>query len=170
MSIHYLPKCGFEPDYFVCLAWGLKGEHHEEKERRVLALEHSYRFTLEEHVRRGTVPDHPKYFGFRSMADGANPDTFLTSDRVDIGDYVTEEYIGVRATMLCCLKLLHWMGTRDVVMLGVDFTEEGHFPADHFTLLREKLERLKPAFDKAGFHVWNANPDSNLKVFPVREI
>ena len=83
--------------------------------------------------------------------------------------------------MFCAIKHLYAFGFRVVYLLGADFTMDYQQPYA-FSQLKttgavnsnnngwEKknwfFEQLQPYFLKAGFHVFNCNPNSNLTAFP----
>ena len=77
-------------------------------------------------------------------------------------------------TMLCGIRLLHYLGCRRVYMLGVDFkaASDGHRYAwekrggSGWRKMGLMLEELAPEFEKTGFDVYQCNPESECKVFP----
>ena len=83
--------------------------------------------------------------------------------------------------MLASLKIMFLMGFRNVFMMGADFKMTENYTY-HFDEQRAKgavkgnmdtyqklsnqyFPELKPFFDAEGFHVYNCNPESELKVF-----
>lgn len=86
-----------------------------------------------------------------------------------------------RTVLLPALKTLFLLGFKNVYLLGVDLNmvgenayhfdkarREGSVRANNKTyeFLIQKLAELKPRFDRAGFNVFNCNPDSHLTAFP----
>lgn len=156
-----LPPDGFHPDFLVAI-----DDLGDVRAQWDAAPDTTVRLFPTVLLKQERFPADGRHFVFRDVLDGASPQEFLTRDRVDWGDYPQLGNCGVRSTMLACLKLLYWMGCRDVVLCGVDFYEDGRGER-FFELLQAKLHCLKPAFDDAGFIVTNANPNSNLAVFPT---
>jgi hypothetical protein len=94
----------------------------------------------------------------------------------------SKKHGGSRTCMLAALKILFVLGFREVYLLGCDLNmDEQH--KYHFNEERDRgaqkgnmstyqkminvyFPQLKPQFDKVGFHVYNCNPESRLKVFP----
>ncbi len=106
-------------------------------------------------------------------------DRFLSEDSVNWGN--DNEHGGGRSVLLAALKLLYCLGIGNVFLLGVDFTMTSarpyHFDetrdssAAHgnnrsYRILARRFEQLQPEFLRRNFHVWNCNPDSQLKAFP----
>jgi hypothetical protein len=88
---------------------------------------------------------------------------------------------GGRSVMLVAIRLLYYLGIRNIFLLGCDFKMDDktkyHFDQDRspasqrgnnstYNILKARFEALVPEFEKAGLKVFNCNPDSDLKVFP----
>ena len=89
---------------------------------------------------------------------------------------------GARSVMLAALRLLFYMGVRNVFLLGCDFhmepdQENYHFEQDRsraavksnnttYRMLTRRFAELRPIFEKNHFFIFNCNPESNLDVFP----
>ena len=92
-----------------------------------------------------------------------------------------KDFGGGRSVMLMSLKIMFLLGFRKVYLLGADFnmseTNTYHFDEQrskgavhgnmntYEKLKNEFFPALKPHFDAEGFHVYNLNPKSALKVF-----
>lgn len=92
-----------------------------------------------------------------------------------------KDFGGGRSVMLMSLKIMFLLGFRKVYLLGADFnmseTQTYHFDeqrskgavhgnmSTYDKLQNEYFPKLKPHFDAEGFHVYNLNPNSKLKVF-----
>jgi len=89
---------------------------------------------------------------------------------------------GGRSVMLLAIRLLYHLGFRRVFLLGADFKMDQehkyHFDQDRsngairgnnatYKKMNTWFTELRPHFEKAGFHVYNCNPDSGLKAFDV---
>lgn len=89
------------------------------------------------------------------------------------------------STLLLGLRLLHYLGTARVHLLGVDFDmpvvtkrerEIGNYAwgqagsalsnNDAYRVLAGWLEELRPVLERAGMPVYNCNPRSRLRAFP----
>lgn len=133
--------------------------------------------------------DSWRYTDYRAC-DCPNVIFFIRSDCLDIENYLSEPWVnwgnhgslgGGRSVMLAAFKILYYLGVRQVYLLGVDF-DMGPDAFYHFTQGRSRaairgnrklfqqlimhFEKLKPVFQRAGFNVFNCNPDSKLEVFP----
>ena len=95
------------------------------------------------------------------------------------------EWPHVLNTMFAAVRIMHYLGIRNLYLLGCDFymdkeREQNYAFPQHrtpgavggnnlsYTKLIRMFEALKPFFEKAGFNVYNCNPDSEFKVFPYR--
>lgn len=89
---------------------------------------------------------------------------------------------GGRSVMLVAIKLLYYLGIRKIFLLGCDFKMDDntkyHFDQDRsigsqkgnnatYQILKSRFEALLPEFEKVGLKVFNCNPESGLKVFPM---
>ncbi|MCX6854906.1 MAG: hypothetical protein NTV80_08370, partial [Verrucomicrobia bacterium] len=87
-----------------------------------------------------------------------------------------------RSVLLASLRILYLLGFRQVYLLGVDFemseTKRYHFDEgrtshaikgnmDTYAKLQQWFTELQPQFKKAGFKVFNCNPQSRLTAFPI---
>jgi len=83
-------------------------------------------------------------------------------------------------TFFIGFRLLHYLGVRRVYMLGVDFKMDAaqgyafgqaRWPGavngnnGKYRIATGMLQELRPHFEKAGFEVYQTNPDSALRVF-----
>ncbi len=117
-----------------------------------------------------------------------DPTRFLAEDAICWGNpSSTTDSLGIkgkRSVMLAALSLLHYLGFRDVYLVGADFRmsetekyafDEGRTKAAirHNNVLYESLDRrfkaLAPHFAEHGFKVWNCTPGSGLTAFPQME-
>lgn len=109
-----------------------------------------------------------------------NPDHFLTENTFNWGNH--SDNGGGRSVMLVAIRMLYYLGIRRVFLLGCDFNMDEktkyHFDQDRskgsisgnnssYLKLIDRFAQLKPIFDERGFEVYNCNPLSNLKVFPM---
>lgn len=108
-----------------------------------------------------------------------DPKTYFYEDHVCWGNEAEDG--GKRSVMLVAIRLLHHLGIKNVYLLGCDFKMNKENPY-HFKqyrhdssvkgnnstyeILKQRFESLKPFMDKEDFHIFNCNPDSDLKVFP----
>lgn len=117
-----------------------------------------------------------------------DPEVFLTQRTVNWGSAESiNDALGLkggRSVMLAAIRLLYWLGFREINLVGCDFKMEegrqnygfdqqtGHATIKGNTRSYQKLQKrfkaLKPVFDSAGLRVFNCNPASELKVFPMR--
>jgi hypothetical protein len=104
---------------------------------------------------------------------------FLKELTVNWGNH--KDHGGGRSVMLAILKISFLLGFRNVFLLGADFkmseTYTYHFDEQrskgavngnmdtYHKLMHQYFPALKPEFEAEDFHVWNCNPDSELKVF-----
>lgn len=125
------------------------------------------------------VHDCPNVFYFLRN-EKFNADTFLTESTFNWGNH--KKYGGGRSVMLPVLRIMYFLGFRNIYLLGADFnmTEEStyHFEEDRHKgavnnntktynrLENEYFPALKPYFDEVGFKIYNCNPDSKLTIFP----
>jgi hypothetical protein len=125
------------------------------------------------------VGDCPNVIGYRRN-EKFHAERFLVEETLCWGNH--KDFGGGRSVMLPSLRILHLLGFRKVYLLGCDMKMATNY-AYHFDeqrsagavncnnstydrLKSEYLPSLKPIFDKAGFQVFNCNPESELKVFP----
>jgi len=108
-----------------------------------------------------------------------NADTYLTEKTVNWGNH--KKYGGGRSIMLAAIKICYLLGFKNVFLLGCDFKmvegqqnyswnqdrHPGSIKGNNSTYnkLIERYKQLQPIFEKNDFHVYNCNPDSQLKVF-----
>lgn len=135
------------------------------------------------------VQDCPNVWGYRRNSVW-DPETFLTSENASWGNGKKGHEVNGRERILFTfflgLRLLHYLGCRQVYMIGADFsmlpTEDGRGQRGYaFTERRHEgaargnnssyrkanamCHELRPIFDAAGFEVYNCNPDSHLTAF-----
>ncbi|HOK96641.1 MAG TPA: hypothetical protein PK052_06880 [Anaerohalosphaeraceae bacterium] len=87
---------------------------------------------------------------------------------------------GARSVFLAALHILYFLGFHKVYLLGVDFhmdEKNGYWFDEYrspaairnnqrvYEQTAEHCKALRPYLEKAGFNVFNCNPDSRLKVF-----
>lgn len=124
------------------------------------------------------VRDFPNVIGYRRN-ERFQAKQWLHEDSFNWGNH--QQYGGGRSVMLVALRLAYLLGFRKVHLLGCDFQmdeqnrywfNEDRTPSsirnntNSYRILTGYFEQLKPHFEHAGFQVFNANPDSQLKVFP----
>jgi heat shock protein HspQ len=73
--------------------------------------------------------------------------------------------IGARSSMIAGLRLLWHFGFRNVFLLGCDFTPHEYRTPLYYEDLSRQLKELRGVFDQYGYHVYQTNPDSHLRVF-----
>jgi len=89
---------------------------------------------------------------------------------------------GSRSVFLPAIRMMYFLGVRNLFLIGCDFKMElgkknYHFEQDRssgsvngnngsYRALARRLEELKPIFERMGFSVFNCNPNSHLDVFP----
>lgn len=114
---------------------------------------------------------------FFSVTSGFTPESFL-----DKPNPAWEIRAGKtkRSVMLVAVRLLYWLGFRTVYLLGADFhyrPEKTYADAPNkgssdcgsnnntMHVLNEWFHRLRPEFEKRGFHIYNSTPQSRLTAF-----
>ncbi|MCA9089937.1 MAG: hypothetical protein KDA90_15050 [Planctomycetaceae bacterium] len=135
---------------------------------------------------RERVGDMPGVFGFRRN-EAFVAEQFLTEDTFNWGNHGNRTdalgHKGSRSVMLPALRLLYFLGIRQVYLLGCDFrmdpgTSNYAFEQDRslssvrgnnqtYRVLNSRFRQLLPRFEAAGFHVSNCTPDSGLTAFPM---
>ena len=130
----------------------------------------------------------PSVFAYRKDARWRTND-FLTADCATLGsgkDCPLWQSRGSKKeekiifTFFVGIRLLHYLGIRNVYLLGVDFSmdasrgyafqqkrNEGMAMGNnrYYRDASRMLKELKPIFEAADFHLFNVNPDSHLTVF-----
>ena len=129
--------------------------------------------------------DCPSVVGYQYNND-FNEAIWLNEASVNCGQVDAKNDVqgvaGGRSVMLAALKLLYYLGARTVFLLGCDFSMSStktNYAFEHdcsrnyirmnnraYRLLSNRLGRLKPYFDEAGYRVFNCTPGSQLDVFP----
>lgn len=104
---------------------------------------------------------------------------FLFEDTVNWGNH--KDHGGGRSVMLAAIRVLFYLGIRNIYLLGCDFkmdeSTKYHFDQDRaegsikgnnstYELLVDRFTQLKPIFEINGLNIYNCNSDSALKVFP----
>lgn len=131
-----------------------------------------------------TLGELPSVYGYRRNAE-FHANRFLTESTFSWGcsSRVKDDagVSGTRTVFLVALKLLYFLGVRTVYLVGCDWRMTADRPyaflqrkdrnsvARNNNLYRvtgQRLGRLKPHFDKAGFQVFNTTAESHLEVFP----
>jgi len=125
------------------------------------------------------VGDCPNVFYYRRN-ERFNPDQFLFESTVNWGNH--KDFGGGRSVMLAAIRILFYLGVREIFLLGVDFgmskEQKYHFEQERsdssiknnnatFSMLIERFTQLRPIFEKNDFYIYNCNPNSQLKVFPL---
>lgn len=126
------------------------------------------------------VRDCPNTFGFARRTTFC-AETFLTDwySQWGYGGKAGEDRPFSRlATMLCGLRLMHYLGCPRVYLLGVDLDKESQEPGKaycfdergsggmrHLAKENRYAHLLRPVFDAAGWQVLNCNPASKLDAF-----
>ena len=128
------------------------------------------------------VASCPNVFGIERN-DKFNASTFLTEPTFNWGDH--KDYGGGRSVMLICIKLLYYLGVREIYLLGCDFKMDKdnkyHFSQDRskqainnntktYQKMIERFDLLKPLLDKAELNIYNCNAESQLTAFPFLSI
>lgn len=103
---------------------------------------------------------------------------FLSCDTVQFGVH------RARSSMLAAIKILYVLGIRTIYLLGCDFSmdaDKPYFftepvPSSHADMnnnsyrhLAQLFERLNPHFLEHGLQIFNCNPNSHLRVFPMAD-
>lgn len=104
---------------------------------------------------------------------------WLYEDTINWGNH--KDHGGGRSVMLAALKIMFLMGFRKVFLMGADFKMSENYTysfdeqrsagaihgnmSTYQKLSQQYFPELKPYFDAEGFHVYNCNPESELKVF-----
>ena len=134
------------------------------------------------------VRDCPNVWYYERNADKFDPAKYLTQSTFWWGqsgktrDDFSQK--GGRSVMLLAIRLLHFLGVRRVFLLGADFhmdeEHKYHFDQDRskgsirgnnatYKKMNLWFRELRPHFEKAGFNVFNCNPDSKLTAFDTVE-
>jgi hypothetical protein len=108
---------------------------------------------------------------------------FLHESTVNWGCH--KDHGGGRSVMFAAIRILFYLGVRDIFLLGVDLKMDEkskyHFDQERSTgsisgntktygLIQERLEQLKPYFAKHDMNIYNCNPKSELKTFPFIDV
>ena len=72
-----------------------------------------------------------------------------------------------RSSMLIGLRLLWHLGYREVFMLGCDCTPHHHPAPNYWKVMFHYIDQLKQVFLDNQFGVYQCNPDSHLRTFPI---
>ncbi len=131
------------------------------------------------------VGDLPAVFGFRRN-EQFREEQWLYEDTFNWGNHSqkhdSDGNKGSRSVMYVAIRLLFYLGIRRLFMIGCDFRMEhgGQNYAfsqdrtrnsvrgnnDSYRILNQRLERLRPYFEREGFQIINCTPNSGLTVFP----
>ncbi|MFT5471665.1 MAG: hypothetical protein ACI8UO_006802, partial [Verrucomicrobiales bacterium] len=124
------------------------------------------------------VKDFPNVIGYRRN-EAFCPAQWLIEDTINWGNHTSRG--GGRSVMLVALRIAHLLGFRRVYLVGCDFhmSPESRYWFDEqrsaraiannehsYRILEAHFKALRPEFDRAGFEVFNCNPDSRLQAFP----
>ena len=183
MAMNNAPK-SIRPDLWVCI------DDPSHFLRSIWLDPKILKFTPVSHAGRPIFDGDSWKFLDRTAGQCPNTLFFRRNDHFDHTTYLHEDSInwgnhrrhgGGRSVLLAAIRLLHHLGIRQVFLLGVDMKMDPnytyHFPqARHrasidcnrktYKLLQERFDLLQPLFLEAEFHVFNCNPDSELKSFP----
>ena len=176
--------CVDTPDRFVDVGWKDPGI------TKIVPVEHwnsRLRVALGEGRFRQSqfrVADMPGVLMYR-RSDTFDHRSFLRADTISWGCATSAtDSLGIkgkRSVMLAALGLLHYLGFRQVYLVGADFrmASDCKYAFDehrsdqairHNNVLYESLDRrfhaLLPEFAKAGFNVHNCCAESGLTAFP----
>lgn len=134
------------------------------------------------------VMDCPNVWGYRRNSTW-DPETFLTNEEASWGNgkHGAEQNGRERIlfTFFLGLRLLHYLGCRQVFMLGVDFAmspsdgsggsgyafneqrSQGAAQGNNSSYRKANAmcAELRPIFEAADYHVYNCNPQSRLTAF-----
>ncbi len=133
-----------------------------------------------------TVSDMPAVFGFERN-DAFVADRWLHEATFNWGNAARRVDAhgnrGSRSVMYAALRLLFYLGVRELYLLGCDFRMERNKPNYAFPqrrsdssirgnnrtyeVLNNRLRQLLPYFEKEGYRVVNCTPNSGLTVFPT---
>ncbi len=128
------------------------------------------------------VRDFPNVLGYRRN-ERFQAAQWLHEGTINWGNHAN--YGGGRSVMLAALRLAYLLGFRKVYLLGCDFQmdeqnrywfDEERTPAsirnnaNSYRIMTGYFEQLRPHFERAGFQVFNCNPESHLKVFPFADL
>jgi len=133
-----------------------------------------------------TAGEMPAVFGFERN-DTFVADRWLYEETFNWGN--AERHVdaygnrGSRSVMYAALRLLFYLGVRELYLLGCDFhMERGKsnyaFPQRRsdssirsnnrtYQVFNDRLRHLLPYFEKEGYRVVNCTPNSGLTVFPT---
>lgn len=148
---------------------------------KFVPLDHAekYIFDNEKWVMMGMkVGDCPNVWYYKRN-EKFNAKQFLWEDTFNWGNH--KDYGGGRSVMLVAIRMMFFLGIRNIFLLGADFKMDEskgyHFDQsrskesvannnDTFSKMINRFTELKPIFEKNGLFLYNCNPESELKVFP----
>lgn len=108
---------------------------------------------------------------------------FLYESTINWGCH--KDYGGGRSVMFVAIRILFYLGVRDIFLLGVDLKMDEnstyHFEQNRskgsisgntktYGLIKERLEQLQPYFAKHDLKIYNCNPESGLQIFPFIDV
>ncbi|MEK6832814.1 MAG: hypothetical protein AABY32_02110 [Nanoarchaeota archaeon] len=127
------------------------------------------------------VGDCPNVWYYRRN-EYFRPENFLYEDTINWGNHSkAEEDGGGRSIMLASIRILFYLGIRNIFLLGCDFKMDSnytyHFEQNRaggsvngntstYEKLKDRFNKILPIFKQNGLNIYNCNPDSGLKVFP----
>lgn len=184
MSVNNSPKsyrtnlwtCVDDPTHFIKSIW------LDPKIKKYVPLDHAEKNIFDNEkweMMETKVGDCPN-IAFYRRNEFFNPDHFLTENTFNWGNH--SDNGGGRSVMLVAIRMLYYLGVRRVFLLGCDFNMDEktkyHFEQDRskgsisgnnssYMKLIDRFAQLKPIFDERGYEVYNCNPRSALKVFPM---
>lgn len=124
-----------------------------------------------------SVRDCPNVYGIERN-EKFNHNTFLTESTFNWGNH--KNYGGGRSVMLVAIKLLYYLGIKNIFLLGCDFKMATDYTYSFeqsrtqgainnnnrtYQMMKERFELLKPIFEQNNLSIYNCNPESELKVF-----
>lgn len=166
--------CVDDPDRFIKSVW------LDPKIQKFIPCEHMTKNIFDNVLWAETsipVSSCPNVFGIERN-NKFNAENFLTESTFNWGDH--KDFGGGRSVMLIAIKLMYYLGIRQIYLLGCDFKMDEdnkyHFKQDRtkqaiknnnntYVRMIERFDKLRPIFDKAGLNIYNCNKNSELKSF-----
>jgi hypothetical protein len=159
---HFIKSCWLDPKVTKYVDYLFKEERLFDNENNTFLDKYVYQCPGIFYYKKKNLFESEKYF---------------TEDVVSWGN--SAENGGKRSVMLVAIKILYYLGFKNVYLLGCDFKMDQKNPY-HFSqyrhtnsvngnnkiyeTLQERFEALKEYM--GDFKIFNCNPESDLKVFP----
>ncbi len=166
--------CVDDPDHFIKSIW------YDPKITKFVPFSHSQKNIFDNQQWKMTenkVGDCPNtYFFMRNQKFNASQ--FLYQDTINWGNH--GDHGGGRSVLHAAIRLLFFMGIRNIFLLGVDFKMDENikysFQQDRnkssingnnstYSKMKQRFAQLNPYFKQAGLNIYNCNPQSGLKQF-----